>query len=59
MVRPISGGTPRNWKALPDIRTARTLSGANSPVSSMFPGAVAMTLEKAGSSAIWRYSPSR
>ena len=51
-VRPITGGTPRKLKALPDSRTPPKLSGENSPVSSTGSIDVAITSEKAGSAAI-------
>ena len=51
IVRPMTGGTPRKLKALPDSRTPLKLSGANSPVISTVSIDVAITSEKAGSSA--------
>jgi hypothetical protein len=51
MVRPATGGTPRKLKAVPDIRTPPKLSGANSPVMSTVSIDVAITSEKAGTSA--------
>ena len=56
MVRPITGGTPRKLKALPDKRTPLKLSGANSPVMSTVSIDVAITSANAGTSESGRSS---